>query len=67
MKGWEWGRDSRPAAAQESCCDLLGIPEPQCLWGGKYGPLHPATPSGAAQRLALVSIKDKQMGRRTSG
>lgn len=46
---------------------LAGIPEPQCLWDGKHGPLHPETPSGAAPRLALVSIKDKQMGRRTSG
>ena len=49
---------------------LAVIPEPQCLWDGNQGPLHPAPPSGAgvgALRLALVSIKDKQMGRRTSG
>lgn len=42
-------------------------PEPQCLPDGIKGPSTPRRPPGAAPRLALVSIKDKQMHRRTSG
>lgn len=63
MKGLgetEGGRLASPASHDsQSCCDLLEYQNPS---------VYEKAGSGAAPRLALVSIKDKQMGcRRTRG
>lgn len=57
-------KDGAPALPSVTCWNT----KPQCLLAASTAPsLHPALPSGAAPRLALVSIKDKQMRRRTGG
>ncbi|EPY75014.1 hypothetical protein CB1_001815025 [Camelus ferus] len=61
----EWG--THFAAVTKSCHDLLEYQNPSVYGMASKAPSTPRRPQGAAPRLVLVSIKDKQMGRQTSG
>lgn len=68
-KGWAGGRPPGPRGPRGSgvLLRLAGNTRTPVFMGRQARPPLPRDALGAAQRLALVSIKDKQMGRRTSG